>query len=78
MLFRPDAIAGGQSLLQAPDLLAYGRLGSVYALASAGEITGVDDRDKAAEQFEIEHNPIHSCFHWYAFYHLIFKCQATT
>jgi hypothetical protein len=50
----------------------------VNALASTGKPTRIDDRDKAAEQFEIEHDHIHSYFHWNAFYHLIFKCQATT
>jgi len=42
-------------VLQAPDLLAYGRLGPVNALASASKATRIDDRDKAAEQIEFEH-----------------------
>jgi hypothetical protein len=50
-------------LLQAPDLLAHGRLGAVNAFASAGKPTRIDDRDKAAKQIEVEHGPNHSCFH---------------
>jgi hypothetical protein len=44
-----------KAFLQASDLLAHGRLGAVDALASAGKPTCVDDRDKAAEQIEVEH-----------------------
>jgi hypothetical protein len=40
-------------LLQAPDLLAYRRLGAVNAFTSAGKAAGVDNRDKAAKQIEI-------------------------
>jgi hypothetical protein len=36
-------------------LLAHGRLSAVNALASAGKTAQIDDRDKAAEQIEIEH-----------------------
>jgi hypothetical protein len=35
----------------------------VNAFASAGKPTGVDDRDKAAKQIEIEHVLNYSCFH---------------
>ena len=42
-------------LLKPPDLLAHGRLGAVNTLASAGKTSHIDDRDKAAEQIEIEH-----------------------
>jgi hypothetical protein len=36
-------------------LLAHRRLGTVNALAGAGKAARIDDRDKAAEQIEIEH-----------------------
>jgi hypothetical protein len=39
-------------------LLAYGRLGAVNAFPSAGKAAGVDDRDKAAKQIEVEHSLI--------------------
>ena len=44
-----------ERLLQPSDLLARGRLGAVNALAGAGKAARIDDRDKAAEQIEIEH-----------------------
>src|SRR4051794_24504893 len=44
-----------QRVFQSPDLLADGRLRAVYALARAGEATGVDDRDEAAEKVDVEH-----------------------
>jgi hypothetical protein len=47
-----------EQLLQPPDLLAHGRLGAVNALARAGEAAGVNNRDEAAEQVEIEHGYI--------------------
>jgi hypothetical protein len=52
-----------KALLQAPDLLAHGRLGAVNAFACAGKPAGVDNRDKAAKQIEIEHVPNHSYSH---------------
>jgi hypothetical protein len=42
-------------LLQAPYLLAYGRLGAVNAFTSAGKAAGVHNRDEAAKQIQIEH-----------------------
>src|SRR4051794_34046087 len=45
-------------LLQAPDLLAHGRLGAVDALARPGEAPGIDHRYKAAQQFEVEHGAV--------------------
>src|SRR5207247_7738017 len=42
-------------LLQPLDLLADGRLGAVDALAGAGEAAGIDHRNEAAQQVEIEH-----------------------
>jgi hypothetical protein len=42
-------------LLQSPDLLAHRRLRAMNPLAGAGETAGIDNRDKAAEQVEIEH-----------------------
>src|SRR5262249_57908747 len=50
-----------QALFQPPDLLAHGRLRAVDALARAGEASGVDHREEAAEKVEIQHvTPIHS------------------
>jgi hypothetical protein len=38
-------------LLQPLDLLADGRLGTMDALAGAGEAAGIDHRDETAQQF---------------------------
>jgi hypothetical protein len=61
-------------VLEAPDLLAHGRLGAVNTFASAGKAAGLDDRDKPGEQIEIEHlTRVHSDSYWKLFQHLIFK-----
>src|SRR5262249_44883769 len=44
-----------ERLLETPDLLAHGRLSSVDAFARAGEATGVDNGDKAAQELEVQH-----------------------
>src|SRR5262249_26220531 len=42
-------------VLEPLDLLAHRRLRTMHALARAGESAGVDDRDKTAQQIEVEH-----------------------
>ena len=65
LLCRGDVFAisiqqrAAEGLLQAPDLLAYRRLGAMNAFAGAGEPAGVDDRDEAAQKVEIEHGWSH-------------------
>jgi hypothetical protein len=60
-LGRPGAFSApmqqraAKALLQAPDLLAHGRLGAMDALTSTGNPARIHNRDKAAEQIEVEH-----------------------
>ncbi|MGY3078719.1 hypothetical protein ACVWZZ_005127 [Bradyrhizobium sp. LM6.10] len=51
-------------LLQPLDLLADGRLRAVDALPGAGEAAGIDHRDKAAQELQIEHGCLHSKINW--------------
>ena len=47
-------------LFQPLDLLADRRLGAMNPFAGAGEATGIDHRNKAAEKVKIEHWRTHS------------------
>ena len=44
-----------EGVFQSPDLLADRRLRAVNALACAGEATGINDGDEAAEKVDVEH-----------------------
>src|ERR1700730_3821895 len=61
--------------LQPLDLLADGRLRAMNAFPGAGKTAGIHHRNKAAQQFEIEHGGCHLYFHWMTVYHLIYKYQ---
>jgi hypothetical protein len=50
-------------LLQPLDLLADGGLRAVDALARAGKAAGIDHRDEAAQELQIEHGRLHSKIH---------------
>src|ERR1700737_3782856 len=62
-------------VLQPLDLLADGGLGAMNAFPGARKTAGIHHRNKAAQQFEIEHGFSHSHFHWKTVYHLISKYQ---
>jgi hypothetical protein len=54
-----DELAAAR-ILEPPDLLAHRRLRAMDPLAGAGEAAGVDHRDEAAQEIEVEHGtPIH-------------------
>jgi hypothetical protein len=51
------------------DLLANRGLRAVNALARTRKAAGINNRNEAAQEIEVEHN--HSLFHWILAYHLI-------
>src|SRR5262249_20310358 len=46
-------------LLETLDLLTYGRLSTVHALAGPRKAARIDDRDETAQQVEINHHEAH-------------------
>ncbi len=63
-------VAGKIGVTHCPPLIL---LAARFSLAGPGEAAGIDHRDEAAQELQVEHRRLHSKIHWLEVNHLISK-----